>query len=371
MLAIFPGQIAPDDPTAEIFRPALGPSRHHWFGTTAYGQDIFSQLIWGTRQSLVIALAVGGARHGARRPGRRLGRLSRRGRGRVPLARHRCDPRDPDLPADHRDRRVRARAPASSRSSSCSARSAGRMARGSSARRRSRLRSRDFLESARVRGERKLYIILFEILPTMTSLIVASFLGAALYAVLTAAGLQFIGLGDPNSQSWGTMLYWAENNEALGAGMAAVGDRAGRLRRAARSRVRTAQLRVRRDQQPGAAVRRLERRRHRNGRGCAVAPANPDNILEVRGPDGRVRDRRRSGRRGRPRRLRARAWRVPRDRRRVRLRQVDAALRDRAAARTAARRRDRRRRVVFKGRDIVTLEEQAAPRTFAGATSRS
>ncbi len=80
------------------------------------------------------------------------------------------------------------------------------------------LRKRDFLESARVRGERRLYIIIVEILPTMTSLIVASFLGAALYAVLTAAGLQFVGLGDPNSQSWGTMLYWAENNEALGAG---------------------------------------------------------------------------------------------------------------------------------------------------------
>src|SRR5262249_14123164 len=78
---------------------------------------------------------------------------------------------------------------------------------------------RDFLEAARVRGERKLYVIVFEILPTMTSLIVASFLGAALYAVLFAAGLQFIGLGDPNSQSWGTMLYWAQNNEALGAGM--------------------------------------------------------------------------------------------------------------------------------------------------------
>jgi len=63
-------------------------------------------------------------------------------------------------------------------------------------------------------------VILHEILPTMTSLIVATFLGAAIYAVLTAAGLQFIGLGDPNSQSWGTMLYWAENNEALSAGMA-------------------------------------------------------------------------------------------------------------------------------------------------------
>src|SRR5947207_784494 len=81
------------------------------------------------------------------------------------------------------------------------------------------LRRRDFLESALVRGERKSYIILHEILPTMTSLIVATFLGAAIYAVLTAAGLQFIGLGDPNSQSWGTMLYWAQNNEALFAAM--------------------------------------------------------------------------------------------------------------------------------------------------------
>jgi peptide/nickel transport system permease protein len=80
------------------------------------------------------------------------------------------------------------------------------------------LRNREFLESARVRGENSAYIILFELLPTMTSLIVANFLGAAVYAVLTAAGLQFIGLGNPADQSWGTMLYFAENNEALNAG---------------------------------------------------------------------------------------------------------------------------------------------------------
>jgi peptide/nickel transport system permease protein len=52
----------------------------------------------------------------------------------------------------------------------------------------------------------------------MTSLIVANFLGAAVYAVLAAAGLQFIGLGNPDGMSWGTMLFWAENNEALQAG---------------------------------------------------------------------------------------------------------------------------------------------------------
>src|SRR5262249_50164856 len=150
------------------------------------------------------------------------------------------------------------------------------------------LRSRDFLEAARVRGERKLYIILFEILPTMTSLIVASFLGAALYAVLFAAGLQFIGLGDPNSQSWGTMLYWAENNEALGANMAlwaimpgvcvALLGAAFALLNYAFDEISNPALRQ---------VRHLRRPRARSGNEArpADAPAavSSDSILEVRG----------------------------------------------------------------------------------------
>ena len=80
------------------------------------------------------------------------------------------------------------------------------------------LRNRDFLAAARVRGERAAYIIAVEILPTMVSLLVAAFLTNALYDVLFASSLQFIGLGNPNSVSWGTMLYWAQNNEALQTG---------------------------------------------------------------------------------------------------------------------------------------------------------
>ena len=45
VIAIFPGQIAPYDGQAMIFEPALPPSWHHLLGTTAQGQDIFSQLI--------------------------------------------------------------------------------------------------------------------------------------------------------------------------------------------------------------------------------------------------------------------------------------------------------------------------------------
>jgi peptide/nickel transport system permease protein len=34
-------------------------------------------------------------------------------------------------------------------------------------------------------------------------------------ALLAEAGLDFLGLGDVSAVSWGTMLYWAQNNAAL------------------------------------------------------------------------------------------------------------------------------------------------------------
>jgi peptide/nickel transport system permease protein len=80
------------------------------------------------------------------------------------------------------------------------------------------LRHREFLEAARVRGERTAYTIVFEILPTMTGLLVANFLGAAVFGLIAVVGLQFIGLGDISSVSWGSMMRWAHNNEALQAG---------------------------------------------------------------------------------------------------------------------------------------------------------
>jgi peptide/nickel transport system permease protein len=218
VVAIIPGQIAPDDPTAEIFRPGLGASWHHLLGTTAYGQDIFSQLVWGTRQSLLIAFAVGGlATAIAVLVGVSAAYLGGFADGFLSLV------TDVILVIPIFPLVIVIAAYKKNAGFLTLAVVLGALGWSYGARQlRSQtlsLRSRDFLEAARVRGERRLYIIVLEILPTMTSLILASFLGAALYAVLAAAGLQFVGLGDPGSQSWGTMLYWAENNEALSAGM--------------------------------------------------------------------------------------------------------------------------------------------------------
>lgn len=77
------------------------------------------------------------------------------------------------------------------------------------------IREKEFVTAAEVIGESRWRIILVEIVPNLVSIVVGGFVGTALYAVLTQAGLEFIGLGDPNVISWGTMLLWAQNSSSL------------------------------------------------------------------------------------------------------------------------------------------------------------
>jgi peptide/nickel transport system permease protein len=219
IVSAFPSWFMPENPSAEVYMPGLGVSWSHLLGTTSYGQDIFSQLIAGTRQSVMIALLVGlfctilsvvigiSAAYLGGLADDSLSLLTD-----VVLV-------IPTFPLiivitsyvrnagfwlmvfvlvltgwSYGARQLRVQALS--------------------------LRNRDYLLAAKARGESSLYVIFVELIPSMTSLIVANFLGAALYAVLAAAGLQFVGLGNIEAQSWGTMLYWAQNNEALGTGIA-------------------------------------------------------------------------------------------------------------------------------------------------------
>ena len=77
------------------------------------------------------------------------------------------------------------------------------------------LRNRDYVLAARETGERTWRIIVFEILPNEVSLIAAGFVGTVLYAVLTSVALAFIGLASFSGWSLGTMLYWAQSQEAI------------------------------------------------------------------------------------------------------------------------------------------------------------
>jgi len=80
------------------------------------------------------------------------------------------------------------------------------------------LRKRDFVQAAKAAGERSWRIIVSEILPNEAAVVATSFLFTVLYAVLFYAGLVFLGLANINEWSWGTVLYFAQNNQALSVG---------------------------------------------------------------------------------------------------------------------------------------------------------
>lgn len=77
------------------------------------------------------------------------------------------------------------------------------------------LRGRDYVQAAKAGGERPWRIVFAEILPVEFPVIATSFLATVLAAILAEAGLSFLGLANLSTVSWGTMLYFAQNNQAL------------------------------------------------------------------------------------------------------------------------------------------------------------
>ncbi|NNN03159.1 MAG: ABC transporter permease [Acidimicrobiaceae bacterium] len=221
IIAAFPSWFTPYNPAAEIYTPGLGPSASHLLGTTSLGQDIFSQLMAGTRQSVLIALLVGLFSTVA---SVLIGVTAAYFGGVVDDLLSLFTDVVLVIPTFPLIIVIAGYLQGSGGESFWTLVFVLTLTGWSYGARQLRvqalsLRNRDYLLAARARGESAWYVIGVEMLPPMTSLIVANFLSSALYAVLTAAGLLFVGLGNVNSQSWGAMLYWAQNNEALNAGL--------------------------------------------------------------------------------------------------------------------------------------------------------
>lgn len=77
------------------------------------------------------------------------------------------------------------------------------------------IRSRDFVAASRETGESTWRIIGIEIIPNEIGLIAANFVNTVLYAIGASVALAFIGLANLSAWSLGTMLYWAESQQAL------------------------------------------------------------------------------------------------------------------------------------------------------------
>jgi peptide/nickel transport system permease protein len=214
LVALFGPMFIHTDPSALSNDVLLPPSATHWLGTTQTGQDVFSQLIVGTRVSILWGFATGlivttlsvlvGLTAGYLGsfvddvltlliniflvlPGFPLA---------VVLAAY-VPVKGPLTVAlvialtswAYQARVLRAQTLS--------------------------MRRRDFVESARANGESTWRIIFYEIFPNEIAIVAAGFVSTAIYVILAAAGLEFLGLGDVNVIDWGTMFYWAQNNDAL------------------------------------------------------------------------------------------------------------------------------------------------------------
>ena len=81
------------------------------------------------------------------------------------------------------------------------------------------LRERLFVEVAKLSGANDFEIITFQILPNLTAYLAASFVGAVSSGILTAVGLEVLGLGPQNVPTIGRTLFYAFKYTALFRGM--------------------------------------------------------------------------------------------------------------------------------------------------------
>jgi peptide/nickel transport system permease protein len=218
VVAVFPQLFTNIDPQAAIYDQQAGPSAQHLLGTTQVGEDVFAQLIWGTRLTLLITVIVSLA---ATVLAVLIGVTAAYVGGMADRSLSLLTDVFLVLPTLPLLIVLTAYLPSGSLTITAvmiatSWAFAARQLRAQGL----SLRTRDFLEAAKVRGERRSYIIIVEILPNMISLLVASFLGLAVFVVGFAAGLQFLGLGNSTELTWGTMLYYSQQNGALESGNA-------------------------------------------------------------------------------------------------------------------------------------------------------
>lgn len=77
------------------------------------------------------------------------------------------------------------------------------------------IRGKDYVAASIVTGEKPLRIMLRDILPNMASIVMMTLLGSIIGAIGGQAGMEFLGLGDSNTISWGTNLFWATSDGSL------------------------------------------------------------------------------------------------------------------------------------------------------------
>jgi peptide/nickel transport system permease protein len=217
LMAIVGPHLLTGSPTAPSDAVLLGPSSKHLLGTTVEGQDVLTQLVDGTGSSLEIGFAAGflativavivGLWAGYIRG---LGGDLFSGLSNVFLV-------IPTLPLVIVLAGYLPRAgllPILIVIAVTSWAGGARVLRAQTL----AMAERDYVNSARAIGEPTRRILLSELLPNLSSIVMTTFIFAVIGAIATEAGLAFLGLGDVEQVSWGYMINLAQSNDAVFAG---------------------------------------------------------------------------------------------------------------------------------------------------------
>ncbi|MCX7522484.1 ABC transporter permease [Microbacterium sp. STN6] len=204
------------DPNAISTNMFAFPNGQHWLGTTQTGQDVWTQLAYGTRGSLIIGFAVGimatvlSAIFGVL--GAYIGGAIDEGFSlftNVFLV-------IPGLPLVIV---IGNYVPESQRGlfliavvlAITSWAGSARVLRAVTL----SVRNRDYVSASRVSGEKTWRILVVEILPNLIPVMASQFVFAVIFAILGEAGLSFLGLGASGTFTLGTILFHAYNDLAL------------------------------------------------------------------------------------------------------------------------------------------------------------
>lgn len=213
VVAIAAPVIAPYNPSERVGMPFMKPSLEHLLGTNDIGQDIFSEVVYGTRISLLIGMLSAIVAVGI---GTLIGISSGYFGGKVDTVLMRIVDLTLVLPmlplmillaaflgpsfwniivvigilTWARPARV-------IRSQVLT------------------IKTKGYIEAVKVAGGRHIYTMIKHILPPTMSIIISQFILVASRSILTEAALSFLGMGDPTKKSWGIILYYAQARGAF------------------------------------------------------------------------------------------------------------------------------------------------------------